>query len=34
MHWTLEYVIQSGLWLALWLVLGGAAAYTAHRRDR
>lgn len=35
MHWTLEYVIQSGLWLLLWLLAGaGAAAYTVHRRDR
>lgn len=35
MHWTLEYVLQSGLWLLLWLAAGGAAAYTVqHRRDR
>jgi hypothetical protein len=34
MQWTLEYVVQSGLWLILWLAVGSAAAYTVHRRDR
>ena len=35
MQWTLEYVIQSGLWLILWLTVGaGAAALTMHRRGR
>jgi hypothetical protein len=34
MHWTLEYVIQSGGFLLLWLLLGGAVAFTVHRRDR
>jgi hypothetical protein len=35
MHWTLEYVIQSGAFLLLWLLAGaGVAAYTVHRRGR
>lgn len=34
MHWTPEYVIQSGLWVALWLAAGAAVAYTTHRKGR
>jgi hypothetical protein len=35
MHWTLEYVIQSGAFLLLWILLGLSVARTAqHRRDR
>jgi hypothetical protein len=35
MHWTWEYVVQSGLWLALWLAAGAMVAkYTIARRDR
>lgn len=32
MHWTPDYVLQSVLWVLLWLAAGaGFAAYT-HRR--
>lgn len=34
MQWSLDYMIQSGLWLLFWLAAGGAVALTAHRRGR
>lgn len=35
MHWTPDYLLQSGLWLMLWLAAGvGVAVYTHRRGDR
>lgn len=36
MQWTPEYIVQSGLWVILWLAGGAgvAKAVTARRRGR
>lgn len=35
MHWTLSYLLQSGLWVLAWLVGGlGVAAFTVRLRRR
>jgi hypothetical protein len=34
MHWTTEYLLQSGAFLLLWILAGSAVAVYTHRRDR